>query len=89
MILVGREVKDRVDSFRDAQLEDLHLQTVGLKVWATEHGVRDVEVARLSCGGHGKSCSLHETMVHSYYNRKYGGCWPGFDVRPAFSVTDV
>ncbi|KAL3462504.1 acyl-CoA dehydrogenase/oxidase [Aspergillus heterothallicus] len=53
MVLVGRDVKERVDRLQSTDLEDLHLQTVGLKIWATEHGVRDVEVARLSCGGHG------------------------------------
>lgn len=53
MMLVGRGLSEQVENLRDHSLEDLHLQTVGVKVWATEHGVRDVEVARLSCGGHG------------------------------------
>ncbi|KAL4892054.1 hypothetical protein BDV59DRAFT_57060 [Aspergillus ambiguus] len=53
MVLVGREIKEQVEDLRNDKLENLHLQTVGLKIWATEHGVRDVEVARLSCGGHG------------------------------------
>lgn len=53
MMLVGRGLSDQVENLRQHNLEDLHLQTVGVKVWATEHGVRDVEVARLSCGGHG------------------------------------
>lgn len=54
MMLVGRQIRDQVEHLRDNNLEDLHLQTVGVKVWATERGVRDVEVARLSCGGHGE-----------------------------------
>lgn len=54
MVLVGREIKEQVEDLRVDKLENLHLQTVGLKIWATEHGVRDIEVARLSCGGHGK-----------------------------------
>jgi acyl-CoA oxidase len=58
MMLVGRGVRDRVNNLSTATLEDLHLQTVGLKVWATERGVRDVEVARLSCGGHGELCFI-------------------------------
>lgn len=53
-MLVGRQIRDQVEHLKDNNLEDLHLQTVGVKVWATERGVRDVEVARLSCGGHGK-----------------------------------
>lgn len=52
-MLVGRGLSEQVENIRHHSLEDLHLQTVGVKVWATEHGVRDVEVARLSCGGHG------------------------------------
>jgi acyl-CoA oxidase len=58
MLLLGREIKAQVDDVHNANLEDLHLQTVGTKIWATEHGVRDVEVARLSCGGHGKIRSV-------------------------------
>jgi acyl-CoA oxidase len=53
-MLLGRGIKAQVDDVRSANVEDLHLQTVGAKIWATEHGVRDVEVARLSCGGHGE-----------------------------------
>ena len=54
MILLGRELRARIDNIVSESIEDLHYQTVGAKIWASEHGVRDVEVARLSCGGHGK-----------------------------------
>jgi len=53
-MLVGRGIHDQVEKLKENNLEDLHLQTVGVKVWVTERGVRDVEVARLSCGGHGE-----------------------------------
>jgi acyl-CoA oxidase len=54
MMLLGREMRARIDNIVNESLEDLHLQTVGAKIWVSEHGVRDVEVARLSCGGHGR-----------------------------------
>ncbi len=54
MMLLGREMRAHIDDIANQNLEDLHLQTVGAKIWATEHGVRDIEVARLSCGGHGE-----------------------------------
>ncbi|KIW25048.1 uncharacterized protein PV07_10721 [Cladophialophora immunda] len=57
MMLLGREMRARIDNIVNESLEDLHLQTVGAKIWASEHGVRDVEVARLSCGGHGNMAS--------------------------------
>ncbi|OCT53160.1 putative peroxisomal acyl-coenzyme A oxidase 1.2 [Cladophialophora carrionii] len=53
MMLLGREMRARIDNIVNESLEDLHLQTVGAKIWVSEHGVRDIEVARLSCGGHG------------------------------------
>ncbi|KAF9889040.1 hypothetical protein FE257_008017 [Aspergillus nanangensis] len=75
MILVGREIRDRVDDLQNNQLEDLHLQTVGLKIWGTEHGVRDVEVARLSCGGHGNMAivGLGSMYAHLSPSRTYEG----------------
>ncbi|OAL26512.1 hypothetical protein AYO20_10081 [Fonsecaea nubica] len=57
MMLLGREMRARIDNIVNESLEDLHLQTVGAKIWASEHGVRDVEVARLTCGGHGNMAS--------------------------------
>ncbi|OAP58010.1 hypothetical protein AYL99_07100 [Fonsecaea erecta] len=57
MMLLGREMRARIDNIVNESIEDLHLQTVGAKIWASEHGVRDVEVARLSCGGHGNMAS--------------------------------
>ena len=58
MMLLGREMRARIDNIANENLEDLHLQTVGAKIWASEHGVRDTEVARLSCGGHGEYSQL-------------------------------
>lgn len=55
MILLGREIRARIDNVVNESVEDLHYQTVGAKIWASEHAVRDAEVARLSCGGHGKN----------------------------------
>ena len=57
MMLNGHEIKTRVEDVRNANLEDLHYQTVGAKVYSSERGVRDVEVARLACGGHGMIAS--------------------------------
>lgn len=63
MMLLGREIRDQVDNIHQANLEDLHLSTVGAKIWVTEHGVRDVEVARLSCGGHGESTAVQISLL--------------------------
>jgi acyl-CoA oxidase len=52
-MFLGREIRDRVDRLHTEDVEDLHYQTVGAKIWATEHATRDAEVARLACGGHG------------------------------------
>jgi acyl-CoA oxidase len=38
-----------------SQLEDLHLQTVGAKVYSTEITGYGVETCRIACGGHGYS----------------------------------
>ena len=54
MMIVGRTVRQQVERLDHVDLENVHLQTVGMKIWTTERGVRDVEVARLSCGGHGE-----------------------------------
>lgn len=54
MMFFGCEVKRQIDNLQDSDPEDIHLQTVAGKIWVTEHGARDVEVARLSCGGQGK-----------------------------------
>jgi hypothetical protein len=53
MMSFGGEVKKQLDNFGDSDFESLHLQTVGGKIWVTEHGARDVEQARLTCGGQG------------------------------------
>jgi acyl-CoA oxidase len=36
-------------------LEDLHLQTVGAKVYSTHIASQGVETCRIACGGHGYS----------------------------------
>lgn len=33
--------------------------TVGGKVYASEHGARDTEAARILCGGHGMGMKYH------------------------------
>lgn len=53
MMIVGRAVRQEIEQLDGVELENIHLQTVGMKIWTTERGVRDVEIARLSCGGHG------------------------------------
>ncbi|GES66337.1 hypothetical protein ATEIFO6365_0013030500 [Aspergillus terreus] len=75
MVLVGREIKEQVENLRVDRLENLHLQTVGLKIWATEHGVRDVEVARLSCGGHGNMAAAGLGSIYAQLSpaRTYEG----------------
>ena len=63
MILVGRNIKDAYDRYTEknlktgdtSQLEDLHLQTVGAKVYSTEITARGIEICRIACGGHGYS----------------------------------
>jgi acyl-CoA oxidase len=63
MILVGRTIKNAYDRYSEnvlktgntSQLEDLHLQTVGAKVYSTEITARGIEECRIACGGHGYS----------------------------------
>jgi acyl-CoA oxidase len=63
LILVGRNIKDAYDRYTEnnlktgdtSQLEDLHLQTVGAKVYSTEITARGIEICRIACGGHGYS----------------------------------
>jgi len=38
------------------------MQTVAGKIWVTEHGARDVEVARMTCGGQGEWLILPLSM---------------------------
>ncbi|KAJ9608525.1 hypothetical protein H2200_007513 [Cladophialophora chaetospira] len=75
MMLLGREIRARVDNIEKESLEDLHLQTCGAKIWATEHGARDVEVARLSCGGHGNMAAtrLGDLYAKMSPSRTYEG----------------
>lgn len=62
-MLNGREIAEVIENQGRLanDLEDLHLQTVGGKVYASEHAVRAIDQARLVCGGHGKSQSLTAT----------------------------
>lgn len=55
-MLIGRDISGIVGNQAKLanDLEDLHLQTVGGKVYASEHAVRAIDLARLVCGGHGK-----------------------------------
>lgn len=62
-MLVGRNIKRAFDEYSEdvmrtrntSRLEDLHLQTVGAKVYSTEIASRGVETCRIACGGHGYS----------------------------------
>jgi acyl-CoA oxidase len=53
MMLNGREVDRKVSANLSSNMESLHLETVGAKVYASEHAARGIELARLICGGHG------------------------------------
>ena len=53
-MLNGRDIQDRVFKNLGSEMENLHLETVGGKVFASEHAARGSELARLVCGGHGR-----------------------------------
>jgi acyl-CoA oxidase len=61
LVLVGQNIKRAFDEYSQnyiktgdtTQLEDLHLQTVGAKVYSTEITGHGVETCRIACGGHG------------------------------------
>jgi len=63
LVLVGRNIKQAYDKYTEtmlktgdtSQLEDLHLQTVGAKVYSTEITSHGIESCRIMCGGHGYS----------------------------------
>jgi acyl-CoA oxidase len=63
LVLVGRNIKEAFDKYTEtvlktgdtSQLEDLHLQTVGAKVYSTEITSHGIETCRIMCGGHGYS----------------------------------
>lgn len=73
LVLVGRHIKGSYDEYikaavqtgDTAALEDLHLQTVGAKVYATEITGHGIETCRILCGGHGFSAL-------SGFGRMYG-----------------
>ena len=61
LIIVGRGIKQAYDDYSTtmlstgdtSQLEDMHLQTIGAKVYSTEISGEGVEICRIACGGHG------------------------------------
>ncbi|KAK5533776.1 hypothetical protein LTR23_009028 [Exophiala sp. CCFEE 6169] len=61
LVLVGQNIKRAYDTYTEqylktndtSELEDLHLQTVGAKVYSTEITGHGIETCRISCGGHG------------------------------------
>ncbi|ODH48454.1 hypothetical protein GX48_05431 [Paracoccidioides brasiliensis] len=63
LVLVGQNIKRAFDEYSEvviktgntSQLEDLHLQTVGAKVYSTDITANGVEICRIACGGHGYS----------------------------------
>ncbi|KAK5952764.1 hypothetical protein OHC33_006357 [Knufia fluminis] len=63
LAIVGQNIKRAYDDYTatmlstgdTSQLEDLHLQTVGAKVYSTEITGKGVETCRIACGGHGYS----------------------------------
>lgn len=63
LVLVGQHIKSRYDEYTQkmlqtgdtAELEDLHLQTVGAKVYSTHLTATGIEECRIACGGHGYS----------------------------------
>ena len=63
LILVGQNIggayreytKKMLETEDTSGLEDLHLQTVGARVYSTEITGKGVETCRIACGGHGYS----------------------------------
>lgn len=63
LVLVGQHIKHRYDEYTQkmlktgdtSELEDLHLQTVGAKVYSTHITAHGIEECRIACGGHGYS----------------------------------
>ena len=62
LALVGQSINQAYQEYTQQMLqgdttglEDLHLQTVGAKVYSTELTGRGVETCRIACGGHGYS----------------------------------
>ncbi|KAL6248640.1 hypothetical protein RBB50_004895 [Rhinocladiella similis] len=72
LVVVGQNIKRAYDRYTEeylktndtSELEDLHLQTVGAKVYSTEITGHGVETCRISCGGHGYN-------AHSGFGRMY------------------
>lgn len=63
LVIVGQHIKRRYDEYTQnmlktgetTELEDMHLQTVGAKVYATHITATGIEECRIACGGHGYS----------------------------------
>ena len=89
MIFFGREAKQQIDNLKDSDPENLHLQTVGGKIWVTERGVRDIEVARLCCGGQGELHYSKHIFKPTECSREYGTCRFRLATRISFSVENV
>ncbi|EEQ85753.2 acyl-CoA oxidase [Blastomyces dermatitidis ER-3] len=63
LVLVRQDINRAFDEYSElviktgntSQLEDLHLQTVGAKVYSTDITANGVETCRIACGDHGYS----------------------------------
>jgi acyl-CoA oxidase len=82
LILVGQNIGRAYEEYTQSmlkgdtsRLEDLHLQTVGAKVYSTEITGKGVETSRIACGGHGYSAlsGLGRMYAHSINAVTYEG----------------
>ena len=89
MILNGREIAAQVAQNLSTNLEDLHLQTVGGKVYASEHAARDTEVARLACGGHGWYPLPFFGTRADLFRRHARPCWTRGNIQSNFTFEDI
>ncbi|PGH20094.1 hypothetical protein AJ80_03662 [Polytolypa hystricis UAMH7299] len=75
IILNGRQITAAIEERLGTNMEDMHIMSVGGKVYASEHAARDVEIARLLCGGHGthESAGLGRSYTLLSAARTYEG----------------
>ncbi|PGH18677.1 hypothetical protein AJ80_04425 [Polytolypa hystricis UAMH7299] len=83
LVLVGQRIKRSFDEYSEvflktgdtSQLEDLHLQTVGAKVYSTHITSQGVETCRIACGGHGYSAlsGFGKMYAHTVNSVTYEG----------------
>ncbi|KAK2779476.1 hypothetical protein FQN53_001372 [Emmonsiellopsis sp. PD_33] len=83
LVLVGQNIKRAFDEYTEnylktgntSQLEDLHLQTVGAKVYSTHITAHGVETCRLACGGHGYNAlsGFGRMYAHTVNSMTYEG----------------